>query len=91
VPWLIRYGGWYKARVLRIGCLSRAETMDLKLLIVVFGAIFAVGFAEKARYDNYRVYKIAIDNEKQLEVLKQIENRPDGVSEIEGERVIWQN
>ena len=54
--------------------------MDLKLLIVLLGALFAAVFAEKARFDNYRVYKISIENEKQLETLKAIENRSDGVS-----------
>lgn len=35
--------------------------------------------AEKARFDNYRVYSIEIKNEEQLKVLQQIENHQDGL------------
>lgn len=48
---------------------------------VIFLTI-ALAFAEQARYDNYRVYNLYIGNEIQLEALKQIENNPDGVSNI---------
>jgi hypothetical protein len=47
---------------------------------LVFGLVWAVVTCEKARFDNYRVYEILIDNEKQLELMKSIENYPDGVS-----------
>lgn len=44
----------------------------------IFGAILlallALASAEQARFDNYRVYSIYIGNEKQLEVLKILEN-----------------
>lgn len=34
---------------------------------------------EKARYDNYRVYEIFIENEDQLKLMREIENYPHGV------------
>jgi hypothetical protein len=43
--------------------------------------IFFVNCFEKARYDNYRVYKIKIENEVQLRLLQEIEKFPNGVSE----------
>lgn len=47
---------------------------------IVLLALIAIASAEKARFDNYRVYTINIGNEKQLEIMKEIENYPDGVS-----------
>lgn len=35
--------------------------------------------AQKARFDNYRVYSIEIENEEQLKVLQQFENHQDGL------------
>lgn len=49
----------------------------ISLSILLF-AVFAA--SEKARFDNYRVYQISIENDEQLELLQQIENYPDGVS-----------
>jgi hypothetical protein len=46
-------------------------------LIALFWSLVA---CEKARYDNYRVYEILIENDDQLELMKHIENYPDGVS-----------
>lgn len=37
-------------------------------------------YCEKARFDNYRVYSIVIDDNEQLQVLQQLENNPDGLS-----------
>lgn len=56
----------------------------MKLLIfvsIVALFAFAVKASEKARFDNYRVYKISIENDEQLQLLKQIERFPDGVRE----------
>lgn len=36
--------------------------------------------SEKARYDNYRVYELFIANQNQLELVKEIQSHPDGVS-----------
>ena len=54
--------------------------MDLKVLLLTFCFVFCVSCVEKARFDNYRVYEINIENEKQLELMKEIERFPDGVS-----------
>lgn len=47
--------------------------------VFVIALFFTVNALEKARYDNYRVYKITVDDEIQLQLLKEIENFPDGV------------
>lgn len=46
----------------------------LAALLVLCG----VAEAERARYDNYRVYKVQIENEQQLEVLQMVDSNPDG-------------
>lgn len=53
-----------------------------KLSVILFAFVFAVTAVEKARYDNYRVYSIFVENQEQLNLLKEIENNPDGVSRI---------
>lgn len=53
------------------------------LKIIVFLASFVLISGEKARYDNYRVYSIDIQNEKQLEELQALENSQDGITYIE--------
>lgn len=53
----------------------------MKLIAFSLLLFCAVGtFAEKARFDFYKVYEIFIENEQQLELMTQIENYPDGVS-----------
>ena len=42
-----------------------------------------VACAEKARYDNYRVYSVYIENEEQLKVLRELEIHPDGIEFLE--------
>lgn len=49
-----------------------------KLFILMITAVTVIA-AEKARFDNYRVYSIEIENEDQLQVLQQIENHQDGL------------
>lgn len=51
-----------------------------QFLGVVLLAVIAIASAEQARFDNYRVYTVNIGNEKQLDILKEIENYPAGVS-----------
>lgn len=52
-------------------------------LIILIILSCALAHAEKARFDNYRVYKVFVGNDQQLEVMKQIQNFPNGVrSEI---------
>lgn len=36
-------------------------------------------YAEKARFDNYRVYRIQLDNEVQLKALRQLADTSDSV------------
>lgn len=56
----------------------------MKLLIcTAFLACFLLVSGEKIRYDNYRIYKANIDNEKQLEILQALENYRDGILFLE--------
>jgi hypothetical protein len=55
--------------------------MLLKLLLSVL-LVSSAAFAEKARYDNYRVYTINVDSELQLQALRAIDEYPDGVSKL---------
>lgn len=43
-------------------------------------ASFIDTFAEKARFDNYRVYSVSIRDERQLNILRELEIYPDGIS-----------
>lgn len=55
----------------------------MKFVIVTLFALlcaFVVEPSEKARYDNYRVHEIFIDNEEQLKLMQEIDRYPDGVS-----------
>lgn len=53
--------------------------MTIFAAILIF-IVLSVVAAEKARFDNYRVYSIEIKNGEQLQVIQQLENHPDGVS-----------
>lgn len=55
-----------------------SSEMKLPLAFVLLSIIF-VKASEKARFDNYRVYEIYIENDQQLELLQQIDSFPDGV------------
>lgn len=56
------------------------DAMEFQLRIVVLAVLCGVTvWAEKARFDNYRVYSIRVENKEQLSALKKIENNPDGV------------
>lgn len=59
---------------------SYAQNMRLIGLFSYFLLIVVtVDCVEKARYDNYRVYNILIENNVQVELMREIENYPDGV------------
>lgn len=47
---------------------------------VVLIALALSASAEKARYDNYRIYSVDIANELQLKVLKELSETSDSVS-----------
>lgn len=49
----------------------------------IFVACFVVAFGEKARFDNYRVYSINVENDEQLTVLRELEAYPDGTLFLE--------
>lgn len=62
---------------------SVLQLVKMKLLTFsLFVVLCVLAASEKARFDNYRVYEILIDNEEQLELLQAIENYPDGVREL---------
>lgn len=48
--------------------------------VIIF--LIAAISCEKARYDNYRMYEIAIENKIQLDLMHEIEKYPDGVGKI---------
>ncbi|CRL02092.1 CLUMA_CG015125, isoform A [Clunio marinus] len=53
----------------------------MKLLVLslfAFLCVSAIKPAEKARFDNYRLYQVSIENEEQFRLMKEIENHPDG-------------
>lgn len=52
------------------------------VLVVVLLCAFSEQSKEKARYDNYRVYEIFVENDQQLKLMQQIENYPDGVRKL---------
>lgn len=54
----------------------------MKLFVIaLFAAVLVLGAqSEKARFDNYRVYEILIENDQQFELMQSIEAYPDGVS-----------
>lgn len=51
--------------------------ITLKLTTLV--TCFVLLYAEKARFDNYRVYSAKIRNERQLELLQGLEAKQDGI------------
>lgn len=51
-------------------------------LVVIFACHLLIS-GEKARFDNYRIWSARIQSEKQLELLQNLENSPDGISYIE--------
>lgn len=62
----------------------RFNLWNMKLFIVlVVCASFCVSFGQKARFDNYHVYSIQIENAEQLEVLRGLESNRDGLMFIE--------
>lgn len=56
--------------------------MRLLVLVTLLVYIFSSS-GEKARFDNYRVYSIKIDDSRQLEVLQELENYQDGILFLE--------
>jgi carboxypeptidase A len=46
--------------------------------LIVFLTLLGVALAGKARFDNYRVYRITIENEEQLKLLREMEDTNSG-------------
>lgn len=55
--------------------------------IVFFSSIFVI-FCEKARFDNYRIYLVHIENEDQLKVIQELETNPNGLEFLEMPNII---
>lgn len=49
----------------------------LEVLFGVFACIVLIG-GERARYDNYRLYRLKVDTDEQLKVLQRLESSSDG-------------
>ncbi|XP_058126454.1 zinc carboxypeptidase A 1-like [Anopheles coustani] len=52
--------------------------MKFALVYLALALLCGAAVAEKARYDNYRVYRVRIETDRQLELLKALEQNPDG-------------
>lgn len=52
----------------------------LKPVLLLFVIYFVSISCEKARFDNYRVYRVWIENPEQLELLQELESNQDGLS-----------
>lgn len=60
----------------RLLIVYRIMSIHIFLLLIITLIVIA---AEKARFDNYRVYSIEIENEEQLQMVQQLENHQDGL------------
>lgn len=58
--------------------------------LAIFVASFVAVFGEQARYDNYRVYSIKVENDEQLKALHDLESFRDGVSFMETPHAVGQ-
>lgn len=47
--------------------------------LTIFAAFLAISFATNARYDDYHIYSVNIENDQQLGVLRELQDQPDGV------------
>lgn len=54
--------------------------MKLFVVLPVILGYFSLISGEKARFDNYRVYSIEIENVEQLQLMQELENQRDGLS-----------
>lgn len=56
--------------------------MEMKFIVsaVILVALALSASAERARFDNYRIYSVAIENKMQLQVLKELSETSDSVS-----------
>lgn len=66
----------------RTSLISAFNRSRMKLLTLIAFFVFSVN-CEKARYDNYRVYEILMENKDHLDLMHEIEKYPDGVITME--------
>lgn len=59
-------------------------------VVAIFVACFVVALGEKARFDNYRVYSVNIENEEQLKIFQELEAHPDGILFLESPTSVGQ-
>lgn len=52
----------------------------LKSVVLLFVIYFVSISSEKARFDNYRVYRVWIENQKQFDILQELDGNQDGIS-----------
>ncbi len=52
----------------------------MKLLVGIFAIIFVARMvtAEKMRFDHHKVYKLEVKNDEQMNVLRELEETPNG-------------
>ncbi|XP_067625455.1 zinc carboxypeptidase A 1-like [Eurosta solidaginis] len=64
--------------------------MSLKynLILALCLMAVAVSIAERARYDNYRVYKVTASDEKELEFVKKMESSSDSLIFLDGVQIV---
>jgi hypothetical protein len=53
--------------------------MIVKLLVLCV-LVLASNAAEKARFDNYRIYQVQVENEEQMNLMKHIQENSDSVN-----------
>lgn len=49
-------------------------------ILYLFLFLIIAAYAEKARFDNYRIYRIHLENEEQLMALRQLAETSDSVN-----------
>lgn len=53
------------------------------MILAVFAIFFVAVLGDKARFDNYRVYSVNVENDEQRKVLNELEISADGISFLE--------
>jgi hypothetical protein len=51
----------------------------MEILWIIYLLILAAVHADRATYDKYQVRRVVPENQAQLEVLRELENSPNGV------------
>lgn len=59
--------------------LALEEKMRALKLAIFAVCFWQIVFSEKVQYDNYRLYSVIIENDQQLNVLQELQVRPDGI------------